>query len=106
MYINDPFDLTLLPKLEGEEIEEEEERPPTNEEIFYTESRFRPGTLPYHNNFAVDVCRFDEQGHHTTMAKNCPHYESEDEEGQRVKTGWTVQMNHRHVSAAGTSTGT
>lgn len=96
MYLNDPFDLLLEPRLEGwDEVEEDEDGPPDYEEIFYTESRFRPGTLPYHNNFATDVCRFNDSGEHTTMAKNCPHFESHDEEGPRIRQGWTVQQNVR-----------
>lgn len=93
MYLNDPFDLTLQPQIEGWDKVEEEEQGPDYQEIFNAESHFRPGTLPYHNNFAVEICRFDNQGNHLTMAKNCPHYEGSDEEGPRIRPGWTVQQN-------------
>jgi hypothetical protein len=95
MFINDPSELALEPKLEGWDQVNEEETEPDYDEIFHSESHFIPGNLPYHNSFAVDMCRFDENGNHAQMGKNCPHYEQTDEEGPRITPGWTIQQNRR-----------
>lgn len=105
MYVNDPFELTLEPKIEGWDQEEDENDEPDYDEIFHSEFRHYPGISGRSYHAAVDVCRFDEQGNHVVMAKNCVHFNEVDEEGPRVRPGWTIQMNRQSGSAAETGTG-
>lgn len=66
---------------------EDEEVNPMDERrrLFHSQVRFRPDDVVRQNNFAVDICRFDERGKHVQMAKHCPHFELEDEEGIRIR---------------------
>lgn len=94
---HDPLlDLTALPQREQEEIDYEEPKDPESE--FWEEAvnavsgGYNAG---YHQGFHVDVCHFDEAGEHTHIAENCPHFDSADEEGPRIRQGWTIQQNRR-----------
>lgn len=94
MYINDPFDKMIPPKLENSEEIDLEEGPRDYHEFFWDEAIERgryieraPGKTLY-----TEICRFDSQGNHLTMAKNCPHFDPEDEEGRKIRTDWTVQQ--------------
>lgn len=89
-WLPDPFQLAQPPTIEGIE-EMEEEAPPTPDEVFHSQFSHRPDDTSYHASFAVDTCRFDESGEHIQMARNCPHFDSHDEEGPRIIPGWTVQ---------------
>lgn len=90
MYLNDPDELSLPPVLE-QMIEEEEPRPP--EDFFWDDvpHSLYDRHLPFHQGIHVDACRFNDKGEHVHMAKNCPHYDTEDEEGRRIQQCWTVQ---------------
>jgi len=89
-WLPDPYMLAQGPTVEEEELELE--GPPTPEEIFHESIRHYPDSVGYSRGIHTDVCRFDESGNHTQMAKNCPHYDPEDEEGPKVNPGWTVQQ--------------
>lgn len=96
----DPFlDLTALPQREQQEIELEEPQDPENE--FWEEAGDAGDAVSggyhagYHQPFHVDVCHFDEAGEHTHIADKCPHFNAEDEEGPRIRQGWTIQQNRR-----------
>jgi hypothetical protein len=93
----DPFlDLTALPQREQQEIELEEPQDPENE--FWEEAGDAVSggyNAGYHQPFHVDVCHFDEAGEHTHIADKCPHFNAEDEEGPRIRQGWTIQQNRR-----------
>jgi hypothetical protein len=83
-------DLAVPPTVE--EIELQEEEPADPKDKFWEEVDYHPDTVGYYQGFHTEVCRFDEQGNHTQMAKNCPHFEAADEEGPRIRQGWTVQQ--------------
>ncbi len=90
MYVNDPNELTLRPKLLVEVADEE---PRDYHEFFWDEAVQRGRHLSPERQPHTQVCRFDGAGEHVTMAKDCPHFEMEDEMGRRIATGWTVQHN-------------
>jgi hypothetical protein len=89
-WIPDPFQLAQLPTVE--EQEQEIDEPPTPEEIFHSSINHYPDTVGYGSGIHTGVCHFDETGNHTAMAQNCPHFDPEDEEGFRIRQGWTVQQ--------------
>lgn len=91
-YINDPYELMLEPQLISE-IEFEEPR--DYHEFFYDDLP-EPGSkyTEWHRGIHSSICVFDEHGQHVYMSDDCPHFESEDEEGKRIKQGWTVQQNY------------
>lgn len=91
-WLTDPYQLAQPPSVE-EDIEPEE--PPGPDYYFWDEGRdslISPDTVSHHQGIHVDTCRFDDEGNHTQMAKHCPHFNQEDEEGKRIMTGWTVQQ--------------
>jgi len=92
-WLPDPFQLAEAPSIAEPEIDVEE--PPSNEEIFYGSIRHYPDTAGSELGIHVDACRFDEDGNHVQMAKRCPHYDAEDEQGRRIAPGWTVQSRNR-----------
>jgi hypothetical protein len=97
-WVNDPHsDLTALPVLEGQGQEEEEIPDPSSE--FWDEAyKVHQGiTADYHQQIIIPkrVCVFGDDGSHISMAENCPHYNTSDEEGPRINPGWTVQQNRR-----------
>jgi len=87
--INDPFELMLgvKPPQQPEPEDPADER----RKLFHSQIRYHPDDTGYQHNLATDICRFDERGQHVQMAKNCPHYAQQDEEGPRIQQGWTVQ---------------
>lgn len=90
MYVNDPHEKAALPEVVSD-LEFEEAR--DYHEFFYDDLPQPGGKYTgYHWGFHTDICRFDEQGRHTQMADNCPHFDLEDEEGKRILPGWTVQQ--------------
>lgn len=92
MTVNDPFELML--GVEPPVQEQEQDIDPMDERrmLFHRYSSNRPDDTSYHNSFEVAVCKFDERGRHVQAGKHCPHYEIVDEEGPRIKPGWTVQQ--------------
>ena len=92
MYVNEPSELALLPELK-EEIDFEEPR--DYHEFFWDDQPGDPGKYAaWHRGIHTQVCRFDPEGNHVTMARDCPHFELEDEEGKRIQEGWTVQWQN------------
>jgi hypothetical protein len=91
-YVNDPFELTLEPTLEDKGMEFEE---PRDYHEFFHDDRPAPGSYFASREYGIQtqVCRFDSSGDHVTMAKDCPHFNAEDEEGKVIRKGWTVQSN-------------
>jgi hypothetical protein len=90
MYIGDPTELMLPPKL-VQDIDLSEPR--DYHEFFWDEAVQRGQYAGPAGRAHTQVCRFDDQGDHVTMAKDCPHYEVEDEMGKHIPRGWTVQVN-------------
>lgn len=64
-------------------------------EHFFSELS-RPAGKTVSREWAIHTerCRFDSAGNHLTMAEHCPHFDSHDEMGKRINTGWTVQMGN------------
>lgn len=92
-WVNDPHtDLTALPQLENSEEQLEERPDPTDKFWEAGHTAFGGRQADYHQGLHVQMCRFDENGDHTQMAENCPHFSAEDEEGPKVMKGWTVQQ--------------
>ncbi len=91
--INDPFELAEPPSLEESEVYEDD--PADYHDRFWDD--VTPGNrhVGYEVPIYIQVCRFDLDGNHTQMAKDCPHYDATDEEGPRIVPGWTVQSNRR-----------
>jgi hypothetical protein len=89
-WITDPHDLAKLPQLEYSDLDLDEPEDPDDK--FWEEVNNLPDTVSYHQGIHVDICRFDEQGSHTVMSNNCPHYDAADELGPVVRQGWTVQQ--------------
>lgn len=93
-YVNDPSEKALLPTILVPE-EDLLEEPRDYHEFFgddlpaqIVEPKFAGSPYqPY-----TQVCRFNEDGEHTAMAYNCPHFDMEDETGRRIVDGWTVQQ--------------
>jgi hypothetical protein len=90
VYVNDPSDLALLPEVKQDIILEE---PRDYHEFFYDDQpphsrRFSED----HRGIYTQICRFDQEGNHVTMAKDCPHFVQSDEEGQKIQKGWTAQV--------------
>lgn len=94
-YINDPFELAVPPKLQDSEIDFEEE-PRDYHDFFYDDIHISPDNTLYHSGIYTEACRFDEVGEHTYIAKNCPHFDAANEEGPRIRQGWTIQQNRRN----------
>jgi len=88
MYINDPFDKAIPPSLEEVILDDE---PRDYHEYFWDEYVERGQRVSRKQKLYTQVCRFDQNGDHITMAKDCPHFDAEDEEGRRIRPGWTVQ---------------
>lgn len=90
MYINDPFELMLKPKL-ASDIEYDEPR--DYHDYFWDDQQMGP---PRYADDEIgiysDICVFDSSGDHLYMAENCPHFDAEDEEGKRIVPGWTAQQ--------------
>lgn len=62
------------------------------------EAHFHADTAPASRNYttrqysiAAFRCRFNGAGEHTYMDEHCPHYDVTDEQGPRIRPGWTVQ---------------
>lgn len=89
MYVNDPFDKMIPPALE--QAEELLEEPRDYHEFFWDEAIERGRHAQRMLGAQVQICRFDSSGNHLAMAKNCPHFDSDDEQGRKVRTDWTVQ---------------
>lgn len=89
-YVNDPSELALLPELVSD-IPVEAVR--DYHEFFYDEAVERGRYTSDYERAYTQVCRFDENGDHVMMAKDCPHFEAEDEMGKVIRKGWTVQQN-------------
>lgn len=91
-YINDPSELAMSPALISDiEIEE----PRDYHDYFWDDQQL--GSAKYaDNSYGIHVqrCVFDDSGDHLYMAKDCPHFELEDEEGPRIQQGWTVQQGY------------
>jgi hypothetical protein len=93
MYVNDPNELAELPEVKREVILEE---PRDYHEFFWDDTR-NPNfgkSADSHWGIQTQVCRFNGKGEHTVMAKDCPHFEIEDEEGSKIQDGWTVQWKN------------
>lgn len=95
MYVNDPIELTELPVIKDAEISFEEAPDPETE--FWEEAypSLAGQEVEYHQGFYTQICRFGSDGIHIAMAKDCPHFNSVDQEGLRIQPGWTVQQNRR-----------
>lgn len=93
MYLTDPFDHMLPPVLENSDELDLEEGPRDYHEFFWDEAVERGQYIPRApgKTLHTEICRFNSSGEHTTMARNCPHFDLEDEEGKRIRQGWTVQ---------------
>lgn len=97
-WVNEPSDLAQLPQLEQSDVFEDEPADPLDK--FWEEasmSVYGGVSTGYRQGAHVRVCRFDEYGNHTSMSDDCPHYDSSDEEGPRVRPGWTVQDNKARI---------
>lgn len=91
-YVNDPSELALLPELENTDLDLDE--PEDYHDKFWEE--YQPSGRPvgYQPLIHTQVCRFNPKtGEHTQMAKDCPHFDTEDQEGQRINPSWTVQQS-------------
>lgn len=89
MWMNDPFELTQAPVIK--EAEELFTEPRDYHEFFWDEAIERGHHVQSNKRLHTQVCRFDEYGDHTVMARDCPHFNSDDEEGNIIRKGWTVQ---------------
>lgn len=91
MYVNDPSEKAHLPELE--QSQELLEEPRHYRDFFWDDQPLDTGRhVGYHRSLHTQVCRFDQEGNHLTIAKNCPHFDISDEEGRRIQKGWTVQQ--------------
>lgn len=92
MYVSDPHELAYLPEVK-QEIEFAEPR--DYHEFFYDDQQgLNLGTTTGdHLGIHTQICRFDSEGNHVYMAKDCPHFNIEDEMGKTIQQGWTVQSN-------------
>lgn len=91
MYLHDPVALVQHPTL-AETEEEVFEEPRDYHEFFWDEAVQRGRSISgISERLYTQVCKFDEDGNHTVMARNCPHFDLEDEEGKRIQRGWTAQ---------------
>jgi hypothetical protein len=88
MYGYDPFELAQPPELIKEEPEEEIR---DYHDLFWEEAIERGRYVSGDEFLHTQICRFNKDGEHITMAKDCPHFNIDDEEGKRIKPGWTVQ---------------
>lgn len=88
-YVYDPIALVQHPTIKQAEGLPDEPR--DYHEFFWEEAIERGRHVQGRERLYTEVCRFDENGDHTVMAKNCPHFDSEDEEGKITRPGWTVQ---------------
>jgi hypothetical protein len=88
-WVEDPWEKTLPPKLA--EIENLDEEPSDPKEKFWEEAVERGSYVGPPQRLYTEVCRFGPDGEHTSMAKNCPHFEYEDEMGKNIRKGWTSQ---------------
>lgn len=90
MFVNDPSELALPPKqISVVELEE----PRDYHEFFWEEAIERGRYTGRPDRGYTQVCRLDSHGEHVTMARDCPHFDLEDEMGRRINPGWTVQQN-------------
>jgi hypothetical protein len=80
----------LAPRLK--QLEEDLlEEPRDPRESFWDEVKDEGRYVGQKHRLYTQVCRFNQKGLHTVMAKNCPHFKGEDETGRSVRDGWTVQ---------------
>lgn len=91
--INDPFELTHPPTLKDSEVYDDE--PVDYHDRFWDDVGPGGRNVGYEVPIYTQVCRFDFEGNHVEMAKDCSHYDAVDEEGPRIVPGWTVQSNRR-----------
>lgn len=92
MYLQDPHDKALLPELESASLEDLLEEPRDYHEFFWDDTPLDSGRqIGYHHPIHAQVCRFNGRGEHIVMARNCPHFEMEDQEGKTIQKGWTAQ---------------
>lgn len=92
-YVNDPVELTLLPQTFDDVTEEE---PRDYHEFFRDDVPPESGKyvgLP-EMLYTEVTCKFNHRGEHIYMSENCPHFNMEDEEGRRIREGWTVQIDY------------
>jgi hypothetical protein len=85
----DPWEKILPPKLE--EAPDPDEPPPDPKDKFWEEAVERGTHIGPPQRLYTQVCRFGPDGEHTSMAKDCPHFNYEDETGKNIRKGWTVQ---------------
>lgn len=91
-YVNDPSEKALLPTILVPE-EELLAEPRDYHEFFYDDlPKYDPKFAGSPYQPYTQVCVFDEEGNHTSMAHNCPHYDMEDETGRKIRGSWTVQQ--------------
>lgn len=92
MYVNDPSEKALLPEIfkPAEDILEE----PRHYSEFFYDDQPEPGMrmAGYSHGLHTQICRFDQEGNHVTMAKDCTHFDQADEEGPKIQKGWTAQV--------------
>jgi hypothetical protein len=90
MYLEDPWDKILAPFKLPEEQEPDPRMDPVS--VFWEEaaSTFAGKDVSPRERLHAQVCRF-ENGLHTQMAKDCPHFDTEDELGKITAKGWTSQ---------------
>lgn len=90
MYLPDPEQLMLKPRILEGELDVDEE-PRDYHEFFWDEAVERGRQIGPSQRLHTQVCRFDQNGIHITMAAGCPHFEMEDETGRNIQRGWTAQ---------------
>ena len=97
MYVNNPDEKAMLPELDKASIIEQlMEEPPDPREAFWEEASKVDSarSVDYHGAIHAQVCRFNSRGEHVIMARDCPHFETEDEEGKTIQKGWTAQIRN------------
>lgn len=88
MWVNDPSEKALVPE-RFDEIADDEPR--DYHEFFWDEGIQRGRFVSWQPRIHTQVCRFDGNGGHVSMAQDCPHFEVEDEMGRNIPSNWTVQ---------------
>lgn len=89
MYVSDPFDKIFPPHLIDNPIEDDEPRDYHDffwDDITQGSNHIQGSRRTLH----TQVCKFVD-GVHTQMARDCPHFNMEDEEGRLIQKGWTAQ---------------
>ena len=87
-FVNDPWDKAIPPKGVST-IEEVATR--DYHEFFWDEAVQRSLSVGKPQRAYTQVCRFNEAGEHISFARDCPHFNQEDEMGRPVRKGWSVQ---------------